>query len=198
MGRADRQELRTLREHTGNVNAATFSPDGGRVVTASSDGTAMVWDAQTGRNLLTFKGHGGIVTSAVFSPDGKQIVTASWDGKAKVWDAQTGNVALTLQGHTDLLNSASSHPTAEDRDWQRRRHGEGLGRTDRPAHSYPGWTYRPNPVICLFAGWAMGRHWLPGSNRDSLGRAHWIPSRYVAGTADGILAVSSRLTADVS
>jgi WD40 repeat protein len=34
--------------HDGWVNSAVFSPDGARVVTASRDQTARVWDAATG------------------------------------------------------------------------------------------------------------------------------------------------------
>jgi hypothetical protein len=39
-------ELLTLKGHTGTVRSATFSPDGTRIVTASQDGTAKVWDAR--------------------------------------------------------------------------------------------------------------------------------------------------------
>ena len=39
-------DLLTLRGHTSGVRSASFSPDGSRVVTASDDGTAKVWDAQ--------------------------------------------------------------------------------------------------------------------------------------------------------
>ena len=36
-------------EHQDQVCCAAFSPDGTRVVTASADNTARVWDAATGR-----------------------------------------------------------------------------------------------------------------------------------------------------
>jgi WD40 repeat protein len=41
--------LVTLLGHTSGVTAASFSPDGTRVVTASWDNTARVWDATTGK-----------------------------------------------------------------------------------------------------------------------------------------------------
>ena len=54
---------------------AAFSPDGSRIVTSSNDGTARLWDAQTGKPGTVLKGHEAPVTSAVFSPDGRMIAT---------------------------------------------------------------------------------------------------------------------------
>jgi WD40 repeat protein len=69
------------------VSSAAFSPDGQRVLTASGDTTARVWDAASGRSLATLAGHTGWVSSAVFSPDGQRVVTASYDGTARTWYA---------------------------------------------------------------------------------------------------------------
>jgi len=65
-----------------------FSPDGQRIVTASMDKTARVWDAETGQELRKFEGHTKTVTCVAFSPDGKRIATASVDKTARVWDAE--------------------------------------------------------------------------------------------------------------
>jgi WD40 repeat protein len=65
--------------HEDGVLSAAFSPDGTRIVTGSTDQTARVWDAASGRELLALRGHKGGVRSAAFSPDGARIVTASWD-----------------------------------------------------------------------------------------------------------------------
>jgi WD40 repeat protein len=67
--------------------SAEFSRDGKRIVTASADKTARVWDAQTGKQLGEPMKHEAAVRSAKFSPDGKRIVTASEDKTARVWDA---------------------------------------------------------------------------------------------------------------
>ncbi len=74
----------------GGVQDASFSPDGSRVVTASEDGTAQVWDAATGQKIGQPMRHANWVHTAEFSPDGTKVVTASWDGTARVWDARTG------------------------------------------------------------------------------------------------------------
>ena len=92
------------------VNSASFSPDGARVVTAGGDGTAKVWDARSGAEVLALKGHAGAVRTAGFSPDGARVVTASEDGTAKVWDAATGAEVLALKGHTGVVTSAGFSP----------------------------------------------------------------------------------------
>ncbi len=98
-------------EHQGFVNSVEFSPDGERIVTASSDGTAKVWNKQ-GQLLHTLEGHQGGVNSAEFSPDGERIVTTSYDHTAKVWDKQ-GQLLHTLEGHQDGIWSAEFSPNGE-------------------------------------------------------------------------------------
>jgi WD40 repeat protein len=66
---------RLLKGPTGSVLSAAFSSDGKRVVTASSDKTARIWDADSGQEIAQLKGHTGPVLSASFSPDGKRVVT---------------------------------------------------------------------------------------------------------------------------
>ncbi len=90
------------------VNSAAYSPDGTRIVTASWDETAKVWDAESGEELLTLSGHTGLVCQRPTVRTGDRIVTASWDGTAKVWDAESGEELLTLSGHTDGVNSAAT------------------------------------------------------------------------------------------
>src|SRR4029453_13472537 len=75
--------------HHALVTSAQFSSDGQRVVTASGDKTARLWDATTGKAMGEPMKHEDIVTSAQFSPDGKRVVTISRD-KTALWDATSG------------------------------------------------------------------------------------------------------------
>jgi WD40 repeat protein len=89
------------------VYSAVFSPDGRHIVSASSDGTVKMWDAESGREFRTFFGHTSRVLSVAFSPDGRRIVSASSDKTVKVWDTERGKEVRTLQGHTNNVTSAA-------------------------------------------------------------------------------------------
>jgi hypothetical protein len=91
--------MRTLKGHTGQVRSVSWSPDGTRLATGSLDGTAKVWDAAGGRELLTLKVHAGEV-SVSWSPDGMRLATGSEDGTAKVWDA-AGTAAVQQWARED-------------------------------------------------------------------------------------------------
>ena len=91
------------------------SSDGRRVVTASTDNTARIWDAENGKELVRplqhevamEGGHETGVVTAAFSPDGKRIVTAGKDNTARVWNAQTGEPLGTPMRHDAYVVAAS-------------------------------------------------------------------------------------------
>ena len=80
---------------------AIFSPHGKRIVTASLDGTAKIWDIVNGKLVLTLKGQTSKVYDAKFSPKGDFIVSAHGDKTAKIWDIKIGKILYSLKGHRD-------------------------------------------------------------------------------------------------
>ena len=108
----------------GTVTSAAFSPDGSRIVTASWDKTARIWDAATAQEIAVLRGHDSVY-SAAFSPDGSRIVTASPDETARIWDAATGKEIAVLRGHESRGDFRRLQP-------RRVAHRHGVSGQDRP------------------------------------------------------------------
>jgi WD40 repeat protein/tRNA A-37 threonylcarbamoyl transferase component Bud32 len=108
--RAADSQIMTMTGHTDRVRSVAFSTDSQRVVTASYDKTARIWDAATGREVTRLRGHADRVMSAAFSLDGTRVVTASVDKTAKIWDAATGREIMSLGGHSDRVTTAAFSP----------------------------------------------------------------------------------------
>jgi hypothetical protein len=115
--------LRSILGQAEPVRSAAFSPDGKRVVTASLDASARVWNAENGKPAAELKGHAGPVNSAAFSPDGKQVVTASGDGTARVWPLEPLNVdakaiSLWVQAYTGTELQGGTIRPLSDAEWK--------------------------------------------------------------------------------
>jgi WD40 repeat protein len=99
----------SIQGHAGLIRAVAWSPDGRRIVTASEDRTACVWDTHSGKRAAELKGHAGAVLAAEWSPDGQRVVTASLDGTARIWDADSGRELTSLK-HPGPVRSAAWSP----------------------------------------------------------------------------------------
>jgi WD40 repeat protein len=109
-GLAEPYQKALLEGHADSIHTVAFSQDGSRIVTASEDGTARIWETETGRELVILRNRDGPVESAVFSPDGRQVVTAGFDGVARLWTTETGHLEALLDGQTGTVNAAVFSP----------------------------------------------------------------------------------------
>jgi WD40 repeat protein len=96
-----------LREHSSDVLAVAFSPDGKKVLTGSKDGMAKLWDVDSGKVEKSFIGHSSSVKAVAFSPDGKKILTGSEDGTAKLWDIDSGKTEKSFIGNSSWINAVA-------------------------------------------------------------------------------------------
>jgi WD40 repeat protein/serine/threonine protein kinase/ribose 1,5-bisphosphokinase PhnN len=94
-------------QHQDKVHHAAFSPDAARILTASWDKTAKLWDAASGKLIASFD-HQGWIWHAEFSPDGARILTASADKTAKLWDAASGELIASFAHNGAVTNAVFS------------------------------------------------------------------------------------------
>lgn len=96
--------------HKAEVVSASFSPDDKLVLTASRDGSAVLWKRDSGEAAFPPLKHKGPVTSAVFSPDGKLVLTSSEDHTARLWTTATGAGAMPPLQHGAPVASGAFSP----------------------------------------------------------------------------------------
>jgi WD40 repeat protein/DNA-binding winged helix-turn-helix (wHTH) protein len=97
----------SILNHDNRVLNAVFSPDGQRILTASEDNTARMWNTADGRLLAVLSGHLDRVHCAIFSPEGQRILTTSDDHTARIWNTADGTLEAILKGHTREVRSAA-------------------------------------------------------------------------------------------
>jgi WD40 repeat protein len=122
----------------GRVVSVAFSPDGKRALSVGQDGSLIVWDVSTGRELRQITGLGSIGCAA-FAPDGRTVVTGcAWptfinspntsrglppgvsettrvtgavDPVARLWDTESGKQVRTFEGHQTPVRAVAFAPT---------------------------------------------------------------------------------------
>ncbi|MEP7220466.1 MAG: hypothetical protein ABI876_16190, partial [Bacteroidota bacterium] len=95
-----------LAGHTDWVITTAFSPDGGKLASASWDGKAKIWDARTGALIRTLVispkpadgGWSSRVFYTEFSHDGSRLLTATDNYTAQIWDVASGRLLQKFSG----------------------------------------------------------------------------------------------------
>lgn len=86
--------------HRKAVKRLRKSKDGKYVVSASNDGTAIVWnfaDLEEAKELKKVVHGRNYVNDAMLSPDNQILVTVSGDYDAKIWNAKSGKLIQTIE-----------------------------------------------------------------------------------------------------
>jgi hypothetical protein len=98
--------------HADSILSACFSPDGTRIVTASRDSTARIWDANTGIALGQALPHPRLVRRALFTSDGLRVFTICFDGIGRLWDAISSQPVPEWRiEHSGSINAAAFSAT---------------------------------------------------------------------------------------
>lgn len=96
-----RQQL--IRGHGESINCVAYSPDGRFVASASTDGSAKIWDVNNVQQPQLIRAHTKSVSDFAFSDDGRLLISAGGDGIAKAWDLATNRQIMTYR-HGSAIN----------------------------------------------------------------------------------------------
>lgn len=100
----------TMKGHSDEVTAVSFSPNGLKIASGSKDNTVRVWNATTGDSLRAFEGHTKMVASVAFSPKGSMLASGSYDTTVRIWAVEGDASEVVLEGHTDEATSVTFSP----------------------------------------------------------------------------------------
>ncbi len=96
--------LTTITGHKRSISGFAFSPDSKTIATGSQDGTARLWDTNTGENIhiidmpTDHPFEPVSVDPPKFSPDGKSLAIRSKDKTLLLWDMQLEYIKRTIPG----------------------------------------------------------------------------------------------------
>lgn len=154
-----RRRLWSIQAHTSTILDLAFDSYSGRLLTASSDKTAAIWEMTVVKNRSADKtdlvptlvhrlqGHSGWVVSGAFGSGGKTVVTGSNDRTSILWNSTTGALLRVLPEHSAAVVSVSLSP---DGQWLVTNAGDNssklwdaqVGREIRELDGHKGWTVK--------------------------------------------------------
>src|SRR5262249_40427381 len=151
------KQLAVLRGHKNVVVAVVYSPDGGRLATASTDGTARLWGAASREPLGGLEGHTAPLDAVALSPNRRRRAPRRPPhpaaGTAAVGAPPPGTHPPALRGHPPPVAAGPFTPAGP-----------------RPARgSYDGtarlWAREPHKELRRFEGHPAGVAFSPDGGR---------------------------------
>jgi WD40 repeat protein len=101
-------------QHAGTVSEIVPLPDGKRVLTAADDGSARMWDLESGKELMRYVRKDSDTFWGVRAlPGGAQILTAGSGGFATRWDLATGKKLMSYE-HSGTVYRLALRPGGKE------------------------------------------------------------------------------------
>jgi len=111
LGRQSQSLEASMKDHKSAVNCIQISKSNDECVSASSDGSCIVWDLRTYKRRISLFSN-TFFKSVIYHPDESQLVTVGTDRKVTYWDAYDGQTIRIVDGS----DSHEVNALAVDRD----------------------------------------------------------------------------------
>jgi cilia- and flagella-associated protein 52 len=94
----------SLKEHRGPINCIKVNGDGTQCISASSDGSCIIWDI-TRYVRITALFEPNVFESVLYHPDESQMLTCGSNHKISYWDSTDGQVIRVIEGGEDMMTT---------------------------------------------------------------------------------------------
>jgi len=105
------EEAALTMPHRSPISRVCFSPDGKKLLTASFDQTAMIWDSETGRPITRKPiRRSAPILDAAYNPNGRDIALVTKDGTGRVWNGELDDWRTWVVRHDGAINKVAFSP----------------------------------------------------------------------------------------
>lgn len=140
----------TLRGHTQDVTAVSWTPDNSRLVSVGKDQRVFIWNATTWKAERVLLGHKQELEAIDISPDGKWIAS-SGEPNTRIWELASGRHVRTL---FDVRHVAFSHDSRRV-----------IGQGSKEITIFDTETWQPLATLGADSSLTYGPEWSPDGKR---------------------------------
>lgn len=104
--------LASLKEHRGPVNCIKVNQDSTQCISASTDGSCIVWDLERCVRITALF-EPNVFESVLYHPDESQMLTCGSNHKITYWDSADGQAIRVIEGGDDGMTTLDILPSGE-------------------------------------------------------------------------------------
>merc|ERR1711988_1686205 len=101
--------LHSMKEHRGMVTCLRITKDNAQCVSASADGSCIVWDLERYVRVLALF-EPTVFRAVLYHPDESQILTCDTNHKISYWDAYDGSAIRVIDGGEAEMTTLDVEP----------------------------------------------------------------------------------------